>query len=104
MSTSEHSVKASRFQGLSYNACLDRQVRLRRTITSTPKVKQLHLSQESLAFKEEDTENSVDVELIYSIETQRSYSPHFQVSADFRLGLLNCMYLSPHRIDYVVGH
>ena len=98
MSTSEHSVKASRFQGLSYNACLDREVRLRRTLTSTPKVKQLHLSQESLAFKDED---SVDVELSYSIETQRSYSPHFQVSADFRLGLPNL--ITCHRIDYV-GH
>ena len=66
MSTNEHSVKTCRLQEFSYNACLDRQVRSKRTLSSTPGVKQRYLKSNSAsATQDEDTENSVDVHLSF---------------------------------------
>ena len=45
-------------------------------------MKQRYLKSNSAsATQDEDTENSVDVHLSFFLETLRSYSPHFQVSA-----------------------
>ena len=86
MSTSEHSVKTSRFQGISYDACPDRQVRL----SSTPRAK----SRSASAIKEKDTENSVDVGLSYSIETHAlSGKRGFQIEIDKSI-------ITFHYIDY----
>ena len=82
MSASEHSVKAISFQGFSSSASLGKQVTLREKQFCPSRC--CRSSPSTITIIEEDAGVGAEVELNYSFETRRVYSPYFPVSSYFR--------------------